>query len=133
MHHPFTAPLGDLDDAEATAALGARKAYDLVLNGIELGGGSIRIHPTATCSRRSSAARHRREEAQARFGFLLDALRYGRRRTAASRSASTASWCCWPSRLDPRRDRLPEDGAAPGPADGAPAPVDGARSCGRGT
>jgi aspartyl-tRNA synthetase len=73
LHHPFTAPEGDLDDP---ASLRSR-AYDLVLDGTEIGGGSIRIHTPEVQSRVFAHLGLDEEEAQARFGFLLDALRYG--------------------------------------------------------
>jgi aspartyl-tRNA synthetase len=72
-HHPFTAPTGNLDDP---AAVGSR-AYDLVLDGAEIGGGSIRIHRREVQERVFELLGIGPEEAQARFGFLLDALRYG--------------------------------------------------------
>jgi aspartyl-tRNA synthetase len=72
-HHPFTAPVGDLDDP---ASLSSR-AYDLVLDGNEIGGGSIRIHRREVQERVFELLGIGPEEAQARFGFLLDALRYG--------------------------------------------------------
>jgi aspartyl-tRNA synthetase len=72
-HHPFTAPVGDLGDP---ATLGSR-AYDLVLDGAELGGGSIRNHRRDVQQRVFEVLGIGAEEAQARFGFLLDALRYG--------------------------------------------------------
>ena len=78
MHHPFTSPrpddVGRLDDDPA----GARaRAYDLVLNGSEIGGGSIRIHDAALQARIFRLLQISDEEAKARFGFFLDALRYG--------------------------------------------------------
>jgi aspartyl-tRNA synthetase len=72
-HHPFTAPTGDFDDP---ATLQSR-AYDLVLDGTEIGGGSIRIHRRDVQERVFELLGISPEEAQARFGFLLDALRYG--------------------------------------------------------
>jgi aspartyl-tRNA synthetase len=72
-HHPFTAPKGDLDDP---ANLSSR-AYDLVLDGSEIGGGSIRIHEQAVQRRVFELLGIGPEEAEARFGFFLDALRYG--------------------------------------------------------
>jgi aspartyl-tRNA synthetase len=72
-HHPFTAPTGDLDDP---AALRSRN-YDLVLDGTEIGGGSIRIHRRDVQQRVFELLGISTEEASARFGFLLDALRYG--------------------------------------------------------
>jgi aspartyl-tRNA synthetase len=73
LHHPFTAPVGDLDDPGALRS----RAYDLVVDGTELGGGSIRIHDPAVQSKVFEILGIGPEEAQARFGFLLDALRYG--------------------------------------------------------
>jgi aspartyl-tRNA synthetase len=72
-HHPFTAPTGDLDDPGSLLS----RAYDLVLDGNEIGGGSIRNHRIEVQERVFDLIGMSREEAQARFGFLLDALRYG--------------------------------------------------------
>jgi len=74
LHHPFTAPEGDLDGDPG--ALRSR-AYDLVLDGSEIGGGSIRINRTDVQQRVLELLGMSAEEAQSRFGFLLDALRYG--------------------------------------------------------
>jgi aspartyl-tRNA synthetase len=72
-HHPFTSPKGDLaDPANLTS-----RAYDLVLDGAEIGGGSIRINRIDIQQRVFELLGIGAEEAQARFGFLLDALRYG--------------------------------------------------------
>ena len=78
MHHPFTAPLDD-DIAKLGSEPGnARaKAYDLVLNGSEIGGGSIRIHDADTQRRIFSLLNISDEEAKLRFGFFLEALEYG--------------------------------------------------------
>jgi aspartyl-tRNA synthetase len=73
VHHPFTAPAGDDLDPETVKA----KAYDLVMNGFELGGGSIRIHDPDVQRRVLDAIGLSHEEAQEKFGFLLDAFRYG--------------------------------------------------------
>jgi aspartyl-tRNA synthetase len=72
-HHPFTAPTGDLSDP-ATAS---SRAYDLVLDGSEIGGGSIRINRPDVQLKVLELIGIGPEEAQARFGFLLDAMRYG--------------------------------------------------------
>ena len=72
-HHPFTAPIGDLDDPAGALS----RAYDLVLDGAEIGGGSIRINRIEVQHRVFELLGIDRDEAQARFGFLLDALRYG--------------------------------------------------------
>ena len=78
MHHPFTSPLDD-DIAKLDSDPGAAraKAYDLVLNGSEIGGGSIRIHDADTQRRMFSLLNISDEEAKLRFGFFLEALEYG--------------------------------------------------------
>ena len=78
MHHPFTSPLDD-DVAKLDAEPGTAraKAYDLVLNGSEIGGGSIRIHDADTQRRIFSLLNISDEEAKLRFGFFLEALEYG--------------------------------------------------------
>ncbi|MCW2987645.1 MAG: aspartyl-tRNA synthetase, partial [Solirubrobacterales bacterium] len=75
VHHPFTAPQGDLDPADPGAALS--QAYDVVWNGQELGGGSIRIHDAEVQQQVFAALGIDPETAESRFGFLLEALRYG--------------------------------------------------------
>jgi len=78
MHHPFTAPRAeDLDTLEENPEAVEARAYDLVLNGNEIGGGSIRIYDRATQLKMFDILGIEREEAEERFGFLLDALRYG--------------------------------------------------------
>jgi len=74
LHHPFTAPAGDLD---ADPATWRSRAYDVILNGWELGGGSIRINRTDVQERVFDALGLPPEEARERFGFLLDAFQYG--------------------------------------------------------
>jgi aspartyl-tRNA synthetase len=75
MHHPFTAPAGEFDPSDPGAALS--QAYDVVWNGQEIGGGSIRIHSAEVQQQVFAALGIDAETAEARFGFLLDALRYG--------------------------------------------------------
>ncbi len=75
MHHPFTAPAGEFDPGDPGAA--KAQAYDVVWNGQELGGGSIRIHSAEVQQQVFAALGIDRETAEARFGFLLDALRFG--------------------------------------------------------
>jgi aspartyl-tRNA synthetase len=75
MHHPFTAPAGEFDPSDPGAAIS--KAYDVVWNGQELGGGSIRIHSAELQSEVFATLGIDAETAEARFGFLLEALRYG--------------------------------------------------------
>jgi aspartyl-tRNA synthetase len=75
LHHPFTAPAGELDPADPGAARAL--AYDVVWNGVELGGGSIRINRPDVQRAAFEALGIGADEAEARFGFLLEALRYG--------------------------------------------------------
>jgi aspartyl-tRNA synthetase len=78
MHHPFTSPLDeDLERLEADPGSVRAKAYDLVLNGVELGGGSIRIHRQDVQQRVFKSIGLTEESARQKFGFLLDALEYG--------------------------------------------------------
>jgi aspartyl-tRNA synthetase len=77
-HHPFTAPMDEhLDKLESDPASVKAKAYDLVINGYECGGGSIRIHNPEVQSRLFKVLGMSAEQAKARFGFLLDALKFG--------------------------------------------------------
>jgi aspartyl-tRNA synthetase len=78
VHHPFTSPKdGHEDWLETNPGACLAKAYDMVLNGIELGGGSVRIHREDVQSKVFRALKISAEEAKAKFGFLLDALQYG--------------------------------------------------------
>jgi aspartyl-tRNA synthetase len=78
MHHPFTSPLDDdVGKLETDPGAVRAKAYDLVLNGSEIGGGSIRIHDSALQSRIFTRLGISEEEARLRFGFFLEALEYG--------------------------------------------------------
>ena len=78
LHHPFTAPAVDsIDDLRANARTAVSRGYDMVLNGNEIGGGSIRIHRPEMQSAVFELLGICAEEAQAKFGFLLDALNYG--------------------------------------------------------
>ena len=77
-HHPFTAPaLEDVDKIESDPAHARARAYDMVLNGCEVGGGSIRISDPALQDRMFAALGFTEEEAHRRFGFLIDAFSYG--------------------------------------------------------
>ena len=78
LHHPFTSPKDGHEDL-LTSNPGAclSKAYDMVLNGWEVGGGSVRIHKQEVQSKVFDALKISKEEAQEKFGFLLDALQYG--------------------------------------------------------
>ncbi len=78
MHHPFTSPKdGHEDYLGADPAKAVAKAYDMVLNGWEIGGGSVRIHREEVQSKVFRALGIDADEARAKFGFLLDALQYG--------------------------------------------------------
>ena len=78
LHHPFTAPANnDVADLKANAATALSRAYDMVLNGTELGGGSIRIHNQAMQSAVFDILNIGEQEQQEKFGFLLEALKYG--------------------------------------------------------
>jgi aspartyl-tRNA synthetase len=78
LHHPFTSPRDeDLAFLESDPGRVKAKAYDLVMNGYEVGGGSIRVHSPEVQSRVFQRLGMAEEDAKARFGFLLDALRYG--------------------------------------------------------
>ena len=78
MHHPFTCPMDeDLDHLESDQGNVRSKAYDIVLNGCELGGGSIRIHDRNLQMRIFKLLGFSEESAQEQFGFLLDAFKYG--------------------------------------------------------
>ncbi|CCQ90991.1 Aspartyl-tRNA synthetase [Nitrospina gracilis 3/211] len=78
MHHPFTSPMDeDLGKMESDPAGMRARAYDLVLNGSEIGGGSIRIHNQDVQKKMFGLLGIGKEEAQVKFGFLLEALQYG--------------------------------------------------------
>jgi len=78
LHHPFTAPaVDDVAELRTNAKTAVSRGYDMVLNGNEIGGGSIRIHNSAMQSAVFDLLGIGAEEAEGKFGFLLDALRYG--------------------------------------------------------
>jgi aspartyl-tRNA synthetase len=78
MHHPFTAPLApDAGELLANPGSALSKGYDMVLNGAEIGGGSIRIHHANMQQAVFGLLGIAEQEAQEKFGFLLEALKYG--------------------------------------------------------
>jgi len=78
LHHPFTAPkVDDIADLKANAAIAVSRGYDMVLNGAEIGGGSIRIHRPDMQSAVFELLGIGADEAKAKFGFLLEALNHG--------------------------------------------------------
>lgn len=77
LHHPFTAPYGNISDVESNPGAALSRAYDLALNGVELGGGSIRIHKPEMQNAVFRLLGIDEAEAEEKFGFLLKALKYG--------------------------------------------------------
>ena len=77
IHHPFTAPTGTEQELRDNPGTALSKGYDIVMNGVELGGGSIRIHDQGVQSAVLDLLGISKEDAQAKFGFLLEALQYG--------------------------------------------------------
>ena len=78
MHHPFTMPMEeDIDKLESAQGEVRAVAYDIVLNGIELGGGSVRIHRADVQEKMFEVLGFTKERAHQQFGFLLDAFKYG--------------------------------------------------------
>jgi aspartyl-tRNA synthetase len=123
LHHPFTAPDGELDDDDPGAA--TTQAYDMVWNGWEIGGGSIRISDPELQKRVLALLGIDEEEAEARFGFLLEALQYGAPphggiAYGVDRIAALAAGA------DSIRDVIafPKTASGADPLTGAPAPVD---------
>jgi aspartyl-tRNA synthetase len=126
LHHPFTAPNGELDPDDPGAA--RAQAYDLVWNGQEMGGGSIRINQADVQRAVFSALGIGEEEAEARFGFLLEALRYGAPPHGGI-AYGLDRMVQRLARLDSIRDVIafPKTASGGDPLTGAPAPVDEAQ------
>jgi aspartyl-tRNA synthetase len=126
IHHPFTAPAGSFDESDP-AALRSR-GYDLVLDGVEIGGGSIRIHDAAVQRQVFAALGMSEDEAQRRFGFLLDALRFGAPPHGGIAMGIDRIVAILAGR-DSIRDVIafPKTASGGDPLTGAPAPVDTAQ------
>jgi len=77
VHHPFTQPLGSTESLLADPGSASSRAYDVVINGYEVGGGSIRIHETQMQRAIFEVLKMSENESEAKFGFLLDALQFG--------------------------------------------------------
>ena len=122
MHHAFTSPKAEcLDTFDTDPGSALAYAYDIVCNGNEIGGGSIRIHREDVQKRVFAVMGLGEEEAQEKFGFLLDAFKYG----APPHGGIAFGWdriCALLGRhgLDPRRHRLPQDRRRLRPADRRP-------------
>ncbi len=125
LHHPFTAFEGELGEDPGSARA---KAYDLVWNGWEIGGGSIRISDSADQERVFGLLGIDAEEAQARFGFLLEALRFGAPPHGGI-AYGIDRICALASGADSIRDVIafPKTASGGDPLTGAPAPVDSAQ------
>ena len=126
LHHPFTQPAGELDPDDPGAARAL--AYDVVWNGQELGGGSIRISDPELQERVLETIGIAPDEARERFGFLLEALRYG----APPHGGIAYGLDRWVQRLrnaDSIREVIafPKTASGADPLTGAPAPVDEAQ------
>ena len=111
MHHPFTSPVNDDPAAlEADPAGALARAYDMVLNGSEIGGGSVRIHRNEMQSTVFELLGIGAEEAQRKFGFLLEALKYGAPpHGGIAFGLDRLVMLMAGAESHPRRDRLPED------------------------
>lgn len=118
VHHPFTSPKDgheDLMDTDPGKCIA--KAYDMVLNGWELGGGSVRIHRADVQAKVFEALNITPEQQRAKFGYLLDALQYGAPPRRSGLRPGSSDHADDRLRLHPRRDCLPQDTARPGSAD----------------
>ena len=122
LHHPFTAPTGDLD---ADPGSWRSRAYDVVMNGSELGGGSVRISTPDIQRKVFDAIGIGPEEARERFGFLLEAMRYGASPTGGIAFGIDRIVAVLGGR-DSIRDVIafPKTASGADPLTGAPAPVD---------
>jgi aspartyl-tRNA synthetase len=125
-HHPFTAPMDeDLAKLESDPASVKAKAYDLIINGYECGGGSIRIHNPDVQARVFKVLGMTEEQAKSRFGFLLDALKFGAPPHGGI-ALGLDRWAMMLARTTNIRDVIafPKNKQARDLMTGAPAPVD---------
>ncbi len=123
LHHPFTSFQGDLEGAEPGEIVA--RAYDVVWNGVEIGGGSIRISDADEQEQVLGLLGIDRDEAEARFGFLLEALRFGAPPHGGI-AYGVDRICALASGTDSIRDVIafPKTASGGDPLTGAPAPVD---------
>ena len=77
VHHPFTSPSGDIEQVEQDPLSVKSSSYDLIINGYEVGGGSIRVHETEMQESIFRALKYTQEEIDSKFGFFLNAMKYG--------------------------------------------------------
>ena len=125
MHHPFTGPQPDwLDRFDTDPGNALAYAYDIVLNGSEIGGGSIRIHRGDVQERVFEVIGLTAEEAQSKFGFLLEAFRYG----PPPHGGIAMGWdrvCALLAGVDSIRDVIafPKTASGGDPLTGAPTPI----------
>jgi aspartyl-tRNA synthetase len=126
IHHPFTAPVENTSFADPESMMS--RGYDLALDGVEIGGGSIRIHRTEVQQEVFKILGMSEEEAEARFGFLLDALRYGAPPHGGIAFGIDRIVAIIAGR-DSIRDVIafPKTASGSDPLTGAPAPVDAAQ------